>query len=203
LGHIQLSFHPNNLDTLQGLGWERHFHSNEGIHMSYRAFDRVVFFLLFSSVALLSGCGNGSVTSTAKSTSQNNGAQFTVTSATSALTIYPGSTQTLTATIGGSSTVPISVTLTNVPTGITVTSSPATVMPGNTATLTITASVNADAAAFPATWYNNPNSATTNVLVSAAAGGLVATAPLALTVSESAGAKIDHVAPRERGFVAV
>jgi hypothetical protein len=51
--------------------------------------------------------------------------------------------------------------------------------------LTLTAAVNANAAAFPASAPNNPNSATTNANVNGAAGSTVVTAPLALTVSLS------------------
>jgi hypothetical protein len=121
----------------------------------------------------LTGCGGG------------NTPTFTVTPAASSLTIYPGSTQTLSVAVAGNGHTPIAVSMSGLPTGITATSSPGTVAPGGTVVLTLTAAVNANAAAFPASAPNNPNSATTNVNVSGAAGSTVVTAPVALTVSLS------------------
>lgn len=121
----------------------------------------------------LTGCGGGTAPA------------FTVTPAASSLTIYPGSTQTLSVAIGGTGHTPIAVSMSGLPTGITATSSPATVLPGGSVVLTLTAAVNANAAAFPATAPNNANSATTNVTVNGGAGSTVVTAPLALTVSLS------------------
>ncbi len=51
--------------------------------------------------------------------------------------------------------------------------------------LTLSASVNADAAAFPATAPTNPNSATTSATVSAVAGSVTATMPLTVITSLS------------------
>ena len=120
----------------------------------------------------LTGCGG-------------NGPAFTVTPAASSLTIYPGSTQTLSVSLGGTGRTPIAVSMSGLPTGITATSSPATVLPGGSVVLTLTAAVNAYAAAFPASAASNPNSAVTNVSVTGGAGSTVVSAPVALTVSLS------------------
>jgi hypothetical protein len=121
----------------------------------------------------LTGCGGGTAP------------VFTVTPAASSLTIYPGSTQTLSVAVGGNGHTPVAVSLSGLPTGITATSSPATVAPGGSVVLTLTAAVNANAGAFPASAPNNPNSATTNATVNGAAGSTVVAAPLAVTVSLS------------------
>lgn len=108
-----------------------------------------------------------------------------MTPAVSSLTIYPGSTQTLSVGTAGMGSAPVTVGLSGLPSGISVTSSPATVLPGFPVVLRLTAAVNADAEAFPASTFTNANSATTSVTVNATGGGLTASAPLALTVSLS------------------
>jgi hypothetical protein len=108
-----------------------------------------------------------------------------VTPAVSSLTIYPGSTQTLSVATTGTGNTPFTVTVGDLPSGVSLTSSPTTLLPGDTAVLTLTAAVNADAAAFPPTAPGNPNSATIQGTVKAIYGSMRATAPLALTVSLS------------------
>ena len=104
---------------------------------------------------------------------------------TTSLTIYPGSTQTLSVTIGGTGTSPVAVDITGLPPGITVASSPSIVLPGGTVTLTLSASVNADAEAFPATSPSNANSASTSAILSGVAGSMKAFVPLTVVVSLS------------------
>ncbi|WP_158615482.1 CotH kinase family protein [Acidipila sp. EB88] len=105
--------------------------------------------------------------------------------AQSNLTIYPGSAQTLAVTVPGTGPTPVTIGLSGLPSGITVTSEPATVLPGASAVLTLTAATNADAEAFPSTVLPGPGSATTNVTVNATAGSVTATATVALVVSLS------------------
>ncbi|HEV2711120.1 MAG TPA: CotH kinase family protein [Edaphobacter sp.] len=95
-----------------------------------------------------------------------------MTPSASSLTVYPGSTQILKVAIGGSGTVPVAVSITGLPSGITVTSSPSTALPGASVALTLSASVNVD---------TNPASAT----VSAVAESVTATAPLTVVVNLS------------------
>lgn len=163
--------------------------------MSQRSTKLFLAVLLCFQMSVLTGCGKaggdstgaGTSTSTDTGTGTGTGAaeSFTVTPAVSSLTIYPGSTQTLSVATAGSGSTPITITLSGLPSGITVTSSPATVLPGASAVLTLSAAVNADAEAFPATLPQNANSATTSVTVTATAGSTTETAPVALVVSLS------------------
>lgn len=172
---------------------------------------RGIVFTVFT-LALLSGCGSwphsstvsgsgsgsdsgtgsqGSGSDSGGGSSQGSGSTsptdtaLTATPSVSSLTIYPGSTQSFTVAVGGSGTVPVAVSITGLPSGITVTSSPSTVLPGASTTLTLNASVNADAAAFPAATATDANSASTSATVSAVAGSVTATAPLTVVVSLS------------------
>jgi CotH protein len=127
-----------------------------------------------------SGSGSGSGSSSGGGTSSDSGSgsttvtdtALTVTPSVASLTVYPGSTQTLKVTIGGSGTVPVVVSITGLPSGITATSSPSTVLPGASMTLTLSASAHAG---------TNPAGAT----ISAVAESVTATAPLTVVVSLS------------------
>ncbi|HEY1902326.1 MAG TPA: Ig-like domain repeat protein [Terracidiphilus sp.] len=113
------------------------------------------------------------------------GQTFTVTVAPSSLTIYPGQQNVPVAiTVGASSYAePISVTLTGLPSGITV--SPLTLTAGGSGTLKLSASVSAGQKGFSPSAPSITTSWTAAVSVVAAAGSTRATAPLALTVSIS------------------
>jgi len=129
-------------------------------------------------------CGCGSSVPTTGSTKPND-PTFTVTPSANSLTVYPGSTQTLNVAIGGSGDSPVAVGITGLPSGISVTSSPTSQLPGGAVTLTLSASVNADAKAFPANSASNANSASTLATVSGVAGGMTASAELTVVVSLS------------------
>jgi hypothetical protein len=108
---------------------------------------------------------------------------FSVSATPQAVTIHPGD-QNVAVSVnvsGGTYTGPISVTLTGLPSGISV--SPLTIASGGSGTLTLNASVNADQEAFPPTDPANANSYTNTVTVVAAAGSIEATSTLMLTVS--------------------
>jgi hypothetical protein len=110
------------------------------------------------------------------------GQAFTVTATPSSLTIYPGEQNIpLAVTVGNSSyTGPITVTLTGLPSGITVT--PLTLAGGGTGNLVINASIFAGNEGF----YEGFNANwTATVTVVAAAGSTQATSQLSLTVSIS------------------
>jgi hypothetical protein len=113
------------------------------------------------------------------------GQTFTATAAPSSLTIYPGQQNVPVAvTVGASSYAePISVTLTGLPSGITV--SPLTLTAGSSGTLKLNASVSAGQEGFQTAWATMTTSWTAAVSVVAAAGSTQATAPLALTISIS------------------
>jgi hypothetical protein len=112
------------------------------------------------------------------------GQTFSVSATPSALTIYPGQ-QNIRVTIStsGSTSAPITVTLTGLPSGITV--SPLTMTAGSLGVLTLNASLSAGQEGFSNTNLNIPTSWTAPVTVVAAAGSAQATAPLPLTVSIS------------------
>lgn len=109
-------------------------------------------------------------------------AQSLTVTAPAALTIHPGDQKVPLAVSLGSSdyTGPISITLTGLPSGVTVT--PLSLAAGSSGSLLVSASVSADREAFPANNAAGPNSATRAVTVVAAAGTLQATAPLTLTI---------------------
>jgi len=113
------------------------------------------------------------------------GQTFTVTATPSSLTIYPGQQNVPVAiSIGASSYEgPISVTLTGLPSGITV--APLVLAAGGTGNLILNASGSAGQEGFPNTYPSQNTSWTAQVKVVAAAGTEQATAPLWLTVSIS------------------
>lgn len=115
------------------------------------------------------------------------GQAFSVSTGTTALTIHPGdSNVALPVMLGsgdGSYTGPVTVTLTGLPSGITVT--PLLLSPGASGTLLLTASVAADQEAFPAVNPADPNAATSTATVLAFAGAQQASTTFALTVSLS------------------
>lgn len=108
---------------------------------------------------------------------------FTISASPSTLTIHPGDLNVpVTITVGSSTyTGPINVTLTNLPSGITV--SPLTLTAGSTGTLQLSAALNADQEAFPANSPGNPNTKANTVTVVGAAGSVKQTSTMTLTVS--------------------
>jgi hypothetical protein len=113
------------------------------------------------------------------------GQTFTLAIAPSSLTIYPGQQNvpvTITAS-GGTYTGQISVTLTGLPSGITV--SPLTLTAGNSGTLNFSASLSAGQEGFPPTGPSQQTSWTAPVTIVGAGGSVQATSPLSLTVSIS------------------
>ena len=113
------------------------------------------------------------------------GQTFTVAAAPAALTIYPGQQNVpVTITVSSSTyTGPVSVTLTGLPSGITV--SPLTLAAGSSGTLNLSASPSAGQEFFTPMGLDIPTSGTVGVTVVGAVGSALATAPLSLTVSIS------------------
>ena len=111
-----------------------------------------------------------------------------MTATPNAITIYPGEQNVpVNVTVAGSTyTGPTNITLTGLPSGISV--SPLTVTGNGSGTINLSASVSADQAAF---FYTNPpaapevNSATSSVTVLGVEGVAEISSPLALTVSLS------------------
>ncbi|MFT4112954.1 CotH kinase family protein [Silvibacterium sp.] len=100
------------------------------------------------------------------------------------MTIHPGDQKVpIQVSIGGSSsyTQPVTVTVTGLPSGITVT--PFTTSAGGSGTLYLSAAVNADQESFPANADPEPDTATSTVQIVAVAGVTQSSAPLSLTVS--------------------
>jgi CotH kinase protein/Bacterial Ig-like domain (group 3)/Bacterial Ig domain len=108
---------------------------------------------------------------------------FTISASPTAITIHPGDQNVpVTVSVGSSSyTGPISVSLTNLPSGISV--SPLTLTAGSSGTMTLSAAPDADQEAFPAASASDANTKTNTVTVVGAAGTAQATSMLALTVS--------------------
>jgi hypothetical protein len=113
------------------------------------------------------------------------GQTFSVAATPPSLTIYPGRQASVTITASGSPQAgPISITLTGLPSGITV--SPLTLTAGSSGTLTLSASVSAGQEGFSSTiLIGAPTSWTAPVTVSGAAGPARAISPLSLTISIS------------------
>ena len=115
---------------------------------------------------------------------------FTVTASPSTLTIYPGE-QNVPITVavnsgdndGDNYTGPVVVTVTGLPSGVTVT--PVTLTPGSSGTLNLSASLSAGQEGFPPTIPTQNTSWTTQINVVGAAGATQVTSPLELTVSIS------------------
>ncbi len=114
---------------------------------------------------------------------QGQTAPFTITPATSAITLYPGTSQTLQVQSSGTSPAQIQVTLSGLPVGVT--ASQLQLAPGGTGTITLTAAVAADTPAFLPTAPTTPNAVTTSVALTGVSGPYTATAPLNLTISLS------------------
>ena len=110
---------------------------------------------------------------------------FTVSANPQALTVYPGQTSVpITISVASSTyTGPVNVTLSGLPSGITVSPAPLTLTPGSTGTLTLNVGLNADQEAFPAASALDANTALTNVTVVGAVGSSTATSTFSLTVS--------------------
>ena len=109
---------------------------------------------------------------------------FSVSAGVTAVTVHPGDTNVaVPVSLGGDGTYsgPVTVTLTGLPSGITVT--PLTLTPGSSGTLMMSASVAADQEAFPASDPANADSATSTATVVAFVGAQQSTATFALTVS--------------------
>lgn len=119
------------------------------------------------------------------STSTCPGQTFSVAATPPALTIYPGQQTSVSVMASGSTAAgPITVTLTGLPSGITV--SPLTLTAGSSGMLTLSASVSAGQEGFsPTILLGAPTSWTAPVTLVGAAGSARATAQLALTVSIS------------------
>jgi hypothetical protein len=118
------------------------------------------------------------------------GQNFTVTAAPSSLAIYPGEQNipiTVTVNSGDNDsdnyTGPVVVTLTGLPSGMTVT--PLTLSPGSSGLLYLNASVSAGQEGFQTANASPVTSWTTQVTVTGAAGSTQVTSPLTLTVSIS------------------
>lgn len=112
---------------------------------------------------------------------------FTVSANPQALTVYPGQTN-VPVTVGvasSTSTQPVNVTLSGLPTGITITPSSLSIAPGSTGTFSMNLALNADQEAFPAFGPADANSATSAVTVVGSIGSTSATSTLSLTVSLS------------------
>jgi hypothetical protein len=108
---------------------------------------------------------------------------FTISSNPKALTIHPGDSNIpITVSVAPNTYAgPINFTLTGLPSGITV--SPLTLTAGSSGTINLSAGLNADQEAFPATDAGNPNASVNNVTVVGAAGTAKGTTTIALTVS--------------------
>jgi hypothetical protein len=110
---------------------------------------------------------------------------FTISAAPSSLTIYPGEQNipiTVTAS-SGSYAGPINVTMTGLPSGITI--SPLTLTAGSSGTLTLNASLAAGQEGFPPTGPSMTTSWTAAANVVGAVGSAQAVSPLPITVSIS------------------
>lgn len=112
-------------------------------------------------------------------------APFSISSASSAITMYPGTSQTLQVQASGTSVSPIQVVVSGLPTGVTVSSAPLVLAPGASGSITLTAGLNADAAYFPAQNPSDPNTHTTAITLSGVAGPYTATSAVSLTISLS------------------
>jgi CotH kinase protein/Bacterial Ig-like domain (group 3)/Bacterial Ig domain len=111
------------------------------------------------------------------------GQSFTVSASPSSVTIHPGDQNVpVRVTVGASSyTGPINIALTDLPSGITV--SPLTLTAGSSGTINLSAAVDADQEAFPASSAGNANTKANKVTVVGAAGSVTHTSTLTLTVS--------------------
>jgi CotH kinase protein/Bacterial Ig-like domain (group 3) len=115
------------------------------------------------------------------------GQSFTVSANPQSLTVYPGQTN-IPVTISVASTTytgPVNITLSGLPSGITISPSPLVISPGGSGVITLNMALNADTEAFPASSYNNANSHLNTVTVVGVAGSTTATSTLNLTVSLS------------------
>ncbi len=109
---------------------------------------------------------------------------FTVSATPGSVTIHPGDQNVpVTVSVSNSSTYsgPVVVTLTGLPSGISVT--PVTLIPGGSGTVYLSATVAADQEDFPNTEILSPASAVHTVTVEGLGGALSATSTLQLTVS--------------------
>jgi hypothetical protein len=113
------------------------------------------------------------------------GQSFTVSANPQSLTVYPGQTN-IPVTISVASTTftgPVNVTLSGLPSGITISPSPLVISPGGSGILFLNMSLSADTEAFPASEPNNANFHQTAVSVVGVSGSTTATSTLNLTVS--------------------
>ena len=111
---------------------------------------------------------------------------FTVT-APASLTVYPGEGDVpLKVSVASSTyTGPVNITLSGMPSGISVSPAPLVLTPGTTGTITIHVGLHADQEAFPAAASTDSNVATNTVSVVGAVGSTTAKATFGLTVSLS------------------
>jgi hypothetical protein len=113
------------------------------------------------------------------------GQTFTITTSPSSLTIYPGQQSvpiTVTAT-SSTYTGPVSITMTGLPSGISV--APLTLTPGGSGTLLLNASVSAGQEGFSPTTLPSATMWTARVTVVGAVGAAQVTSSLPLTISLS------------------
>ena len=110
---------------------------------------------------------------------------FSISASPASLTIFPGQQNVLVTVTASSSsyTGPISVTLSGLPSGVTVT--PVTLTAGGSGTLKISASVAAGQEGFPPTVLGPTTSWTASAALVGAAGSTQATSPFAVTISIS------------------
>ena len=110
--------------------------------------------------------------------------QVTLTSSSSSLTLTPGSSQTITVQVSSPMDMGdgAAITVTGLPSGVTVSPSSIKLKRGASETLTFSAALNAAAGSFPGTDAANPDFVTTTAAISASFGPWTSSSPLNLTV---------------------
>jgi hypothetical protein len=139
---------------------------------------------LLLAAVFIAGCsGGGSSTAVPEVAVQPVTFSLSVAAAVPSLTLHPGDTNVpLAVQVGpGSYAGPVTVTLSGLPSGITV--SALTLPTGGSGNLLLSASPAADQEAFPPANVGGPTSQSSTINLVAAAGSLEASAPIALTVS--------------------
>jgi hypothetical protein len=111
--------------------------------------------------------------------------QVTLTSSSGAITLTPGSSQAVTVQVASPADLGEGalITVTGLPSGVTVSPSQLKLNRNVSATLTFSAASNAAASSFPATGAGNPDSMAATAAISANFGPFTSSSPLNLTVS--------------------
>jgi len=111
--------------------------------------------------------------------------QVTLTSSSGAITLTPGSSQAVTVQVASPADLGEGalITVTGLPSGVTVSPSQLKLNRNVPATLTFSAALNAAAGSFPATDPANPDSMAATAAISASFGPWTSSSPLNLTVS--------------------